>query len=72
VGGSDQQSPGHGHRRLDRVRPEIGTRTGPTYYGPGAHPWRHCEITGEPGDWGSSPFTGSRGPVQFAADRVTG
>ena len=31
-----------------------------------------CEITGEPGDWGRSPFTGTAGPVQFAADRVTG
>lgn len=31
-----------------------------------------CEITGFPGDWGRSPFTGTRGPVQFAADRVTG
>ena len=31
-----------------------------------------CDITGEPGDWGRSPFTGTRGPVQFAADRVTG
>ncbi|MEE1813558.1 hypothetical protein PUR59_00635 [Streptomyces sp. SP18ES09] len=31
-----------------------------------------CEITGEPGDWGRSPFTGSPGPVQFAADRVSG
>lgn len=31
-----------------------------------------CEITGEPGDWGRNPFTGTRGPVQFAADRVTG
>lgn len=31
-----------------------------------------CEITGEPGDWGHSPFTGLKGPVQFAADRVTG
>ncbi|MDH6224359.1 hypothetical protein [Streptomyces sp. MJP52] len=31
-----------------------------------------CDITGEPGDWGRSPFTGARGPVQFAADRVTG
>jgi hypothetical protein len=31
-----------------------------------------CEITGEPGDWGRSPFTGTRGPLQFAADRVTG
>lgn len=31
-----------------------------------------CDITGEPGDWGRSPFTGTAGPVQFAADRVTG
>jgi hypothetical protein len=31
-----------------------------------------CEITGMPGDWGRSPFTGTRGPIQFAADRVTG
>jgi hypothetical protein len=31
-----------------------------------------CEITGEPGDWGRSPFTGNRGVIQFAADRVTG
>lgn len=31
-----------------------------------------CEVTGEPGDWGRSPFTGKPGPVQFAADRVTG
>ncbi|WP_109000769.1 hypothetical protein [Streptomyces rishiriensis] len=31
-----------------------------------------CNITGEPGDWGRSPFTGTRGPIQFAADRVTG
>lgn len=31
-----------------------------------------CEITGEPGDWGQNPFTGTRGPRQFAADRVTG
>lgn len=31
-----------------------------------------CEITGHPGDWGRSPFTGTAGPVQFAADRVTG
>ena len=31
-----------------------------------------CQITGEPGDWGRSPFTGTRGPLQFAADRVTG
>ncbi|MEU0847734.1 hypothetical protein ABZ387_07165 [Streptomyces flaveolus] len=31
-----------------------------------------CEVTGEPGDWGRNPFTGLHGPVQFAADRVTG
>jgi len=31
-----------------------------------------CDITGEPGDWGRSVFTGARGPIQFAADRVTG
>lgn len=31
-----------------------------------------CEVTGEPGDWRQSPFTGTKGPVQFAADRVTG
>lgn len=31
-----------------------------------------CEITGEPGGWGRNPFTGLPGPVQFAADRVTG
>jgi hypothetical protein len=31
-----------------------------------------CDITGEPGDWGRNPFAGMRGPVQFAADRVTG
>lgn len=30
------------------------------------------EVTGEPGDWRASPFTGTKGPVQFAADRVTG
>ncbi|WP_282790930.1 hypothetical protein [Streptomyces sp. CC224B] len=31
-----------------------------------------CEITGEPGDWGRNPFTGTRGVIQFAADRITG
>lgn len=31
-----------------------------------------CGITGQPGDWGHSPFTGTPGPVQFAADRITG
>lgn len=31
-----------------------------------------CDITGEPGDWGRSVFTGTRGPIQIAADRVTG
>lgn len=55
---------------------------GYTVYAPAGSDWRTtdqvrirgevCEITGEPGDWGRSPFTGTRGPVQFAADRVTG
>lgn len=31
-----------------------------------------CEVTGEPGNWGRSPFTGTAGPVQVAADRITG
>lgn len=31
-----------------------------------------CQVTGQPGDWGRSVFTGTPGPVQFAADRVTG
>ncbi|MFD4394649.1 hypothetical protein [Kitasatospora sp. NPDC058478] len=31
-----------------------------------------CQVTGQPGDWGHSPFTGVRGPVQFAADGITG
>ncbi|MBQ1163601.1 hypothetical protein KBZ21_37015, partial [Streptomyces sp. A73] len=31
-----------------------------------------CEVTGPPGDWGRNPYTGTAGPVQFAADRVTG
>ncbi|MFE1321594.1 hypothetical protein [Kitasatospora phosalacinea] len=31
-----------------------------------------CDVTGEPGDWGRNPFSGTHGPVQFAADRVTG
>ncbi|MGW0312015.1 hypothetical protein [Streptomyces flavidovirens] len=31
-----------------------------------------CEVTGEPGDWGRNVFTGTSGPVQFAADRVKG
>ncbi|MYY79788.1 hypothetical protein GT044_00590 [Streptomyces sp. SID335] len=53
-----------------------------TVYAPAGSDWRTtdqvrirgelCEITGEPGDWGRNPFTGTRGPVQFAADRVTG
>jgi hypothetical protein len=53
-----------------------------TVYDPNGTEWRTtdqvkirdvvCQITGEPGDWGRSPFTGSRGVVQFAADRVTG
>jgi hypothetical protein len=69
VGGSDQQA-------RDTVI------VGWTVYDPNGTDWHTtdqvkirgvtCEITGEPGDWGKSPFTGSRGPVQFAADRVTG
>lgn len=53
-----------------------------TVYAPAGHALRttdgavirgvRCEITGEPGDWGRNPFTGLRGVVQFAADRVTG
>jgi hypothetical protein len=53
-----------------------------TVYAPPGTDWRTtdqvrirgqvCEITGEPGDWGRSVFTGTAGPVQFAADRVTG
>lgn len=30
------------------------------------------EVTGEPGDWGVSPFTGTPSCVQFLLDRVTG
>ncbi|MFF8829330.1 hypothetical protein [Streptomyces sp. NPDC015131] len=30
------------------------------------------QVTGEPGDWGRSAFTGTHGPVQFAADRIKG
>ncbi|AWT42556.1 hypothetical protein HXP45_01485 [Streptomyces actuosus] len=72
VGGSDQQG-------RDTVV------VGWTVYAPPDHPKMPlrttdrvrirgvvCEITGEPGDWGRSPFTGARGPLQFAADRVTG
>ncbi|WP_237773046.1 hypothetical protein [Streptomyces luteocolor] len=53
-----------------------------TVYAPPGSDWRTtdrvrirgevCEITGEPGAWGRSPFTGTRGVIQFAADRVTG
>lgn len=53
-----------------------------TVYDPARSDWRTtdqvrirdevCDITGEPGDWGRSPFTGTPGVVQFAADRVTG
>lgn len=53
-----------------------------TVYDPSRTDWKttdrvrirgeECEITGEPGDWGRSPFSGTLGPVQFAADRVTG
>lgn len=30
------------------------------------------EVTGQPGDWGRSPFTGTPSCVQFLLDRVTG
>lgn len=53
-----------------------------TVYAPAGTDWlttdqvrirgEECDITGEPGDWGRSPFTGTAGPMQFAADRVTG
>ena len=33
---------------------------------------RLYEITGQPSDWGVSPFTGTPGVLQFAADLVTG
>ncbi|HTE57093.1 MAG TPA: hypothetical protein VK698_39840 [Kofleriaceae bacterium] len=69
VGGAQQQ---------DRDTVIVGW----TVYAFAGHPLRttdgavirgvRCEITGEPGDWGRSPFTGLRGPLQFAADRVTG
>ncbi|MFI8872496.1 hypothetical protein [Streptomyces sp. NPDC055243] len=69
VGGDDQQA-------RDTVI------VGWTVYAPAGSDWRTtdqvrvrgevCEITGEPGDWGRNPFTGTHGPVQFAADRVTG
>lgn len=72
VGGSEQQA-------RDTVI------TGWTVYAPPGHPKMPlrttdkarirgvvCDITGEPGDWGRNPFTGLRGMVQFAADRVTG
>lgn len=55
---------------------------GYTVYDPHRTEWRAtdqvrirgevCEITGQPGDWGVSPFTGMPGCVQFAADRVSG
>jgi hypothetical protein len=69
VGGAEQQArdtvivgwtvyapPGSDVRTTDRVRVRGAV----------------CEVTGQPGDWGRSPFTGTPGPVQFAADRVTG
>ncbi|MCX5598454.1 hypothetical protein OOK29_09915 [Streptomyces phaeochromogenes] len=69
VGGSQQQ---------DRDTVIVGW----TVYAPAGKPLRTtdkvkirgvtCDITGEPGDWGRSPFTGTRGVIQFAADRVTG
>lgn len=74
VGGSQQQGrdtvivgvtvyapPGTDVRTTDRVRPLGGPYAGQLF-----------EVTGEPGDWGRNPFTGLDGPVQFAADRVTG
>ncbi|MEU1778104.1 MULTISPECIES: hypothetical protein [Streptomyces] len=30
------------------------------------------EVTGETADWGHSPFTGTQGPVEVTADRITG
>ena len=30
------------------------------------------EVTGEPGDWGPSPFSGTAGCTQFLLDRITG
>lgn len=69
VGGSDQQArdtvvtgltvyapPGTDIATTDRVRIR----------------GRLYEVTGQPGDWGVSPFTGTPGPVQFAADVVSG
>lgn len=75
VGGPNQQDrdtvivgitvytpPGTDVRTTDRIQILEGARyQGVTF-----------EVTGEPGDWGHSPFTGTRGVVQFAADRVTG
>ena len=48
-------------RTTDRIRV-----AGPRYAG------MLFEVTGEPGEWGRNPFTGTAGLVQFAADRVTG
>lgn len=53
--------PGTGIRTTDRVKVEGRRYEGALF-----------EVTGEPGDWGHSPFTGTAGPAQFAADRVTG
>ncbi|MGW7350947.1 hypothetical protein [Streptomyces sp. NPDC054784] len=74
VGGDQQQArdtvvvgvtvyapPGTDVRTTDKIR----VLTGP-------YADQLFEVTGEPGDWGRSPFTGTPGPVQFAADRVTG
>jgi hypothetical protein len=75
VGGAQQQGrdtvivgitiyapPGTDIRTTDRIQVTVGRRyQGVTF-----------QVTGEPGDWGRSAFTGTRGPVQFAADRVTG
>lgn len=75
VGGPDQQGrdtvivgitvyapPGTDVLTTDRIQ----VTSGPRYAGV------TFQVTGEPGDWGHSPFTGLAGPVQFAADRVTG
>jgi hypothetical protein len=75
VGGDQQQGrdtvvvgitvyapPGTDIRTTDRIQVTQGHRyQGVTF-----------QVTGEPGEWGRNAFTGMRGPVQFAADRVTG
>jgi hypothetical protein len=74
VGGDQQQGrdtvivgitvyapPGTDIRTTDRIRVTASRYQGVTF-----------EVTGEPGDWGRHVMTGTRGPVQFAADRVKG